>query len=51
MKYEYKNAELTIIQFDIEDVITTSDTSSGITDITDPKDKFLDPNETLPVNP
>ena len=45
MKYE--DARITIIRFDSEDVITTSD----LTDITDPKDKFLDDNETLPVNP
>ncbi|MBR0141890.1 MAG: hypothetical protein IJM19_06560 [Ruminococcus sp.] len=50
MRSEYEPAELYIVEFDCEDVITTSD-PDDITDITNPNDKFLDHNETLPVNP
>ena len=47
MKLSYEEAVLEIIQFAIEDVITTS----NITDIINPDDEFLDPNETLPLRP
>ena len=50
VRSEYEPAELYIVEFDCEDVITTSD-PDDITDITNPNDKFLDHNETLPVNP
>lgn len=46
MKQDYVQADIEIITFDEDDIITTSLLSAKISD---PKSPFLDEHETLPI--